>query len=116
MKISRKWILLSLLPGLLAIGVFCSLALHVRLLGWQLSSIPLGYWPPALEIHFHVGSMFFIIVWFSLFVAPVAIVVCLVISRWRHVALYLGVHLLLCIAIVLLLQLAPESFVRWLTD
>jgi hypothetical protein len=117
MKISRTGIVISALPGVLALALICSLAVHIRLLGWQLSSIPLGRWPASLDTHFAIWSGYFItLLYCSIFVVPVAIVVCLVVSRWRYFALYLAVHTMMFLAIILVTEVVPESFHQWLLD
>lgn len=117
MKISRLGLAVSALPGLFALGVFFSLAVHVHLIGWQLSSIPLGYWPPAIESHFSFANLCYILLHLStVYIAPVALIVCLAVSAWRRFAIYIGVYMLVCITVLFLTSLAPASFVQWLTD
>jgi hypothetical protein len=115
---SRKGIMLAALPTLLALGFFCSLIIHIRfIIGWRLSCIPLGAWPSSLDSHFYIASAFFVpLLYCTIFVVPVAILVCLLVSRWRYLALYLSVHFLLFVGFVLLTQLAPASFLQWWLD
>src|SRR4051794_22054953 len=117
MKVSRLGVVTSATPPLVALAVFCSLAVQIRMIGWQLSSIPLGYWPPAIESHFTIANTCFALLFYwTTFVLPVALVGCLAVSRWRHVAIYIGLHFLSCVAALYITSLAPASFVQWLTD
>jgi hypothetical protein len=116
-KISRLGIVASALPGVVALAIFCSLAVHIHMVGWQLSSIPLGYWPPAIESHFSIaGTCFALLFYWTILVLPIALLVCLAVSRWRRFAIYIGVHLFFCVAALFITSLAPASFVQWLTD
>ena len=117
MKISRTGVVVSALPGVLALALICSLAVHIRRIGWQLSSIPLGRWPASLDTHFEIWSQYFVLLYYStIYLVPVATVVCVLVSRWRHFAFYLAMHAVMFCITLAVIQLAPESFRQWLLD
>src|SRR6267142_2252358 len=97
MKVARAGIIVSALPSLLMLGLFYSLAIHMRRSfgAWPASIGERGF-PPSLVTHAGVTvDLFVALLLSSTFVAPVAIVVCLVVERWRHCAAYLTVYALL---------------------
>lgn len=102
---------------MLMLGLFYSLAFHMhRTLGAWPESIGEAGFPGALMMHAHIAVRFYGLVWFGIFVWPVAIVVSLLRPRWHHWVLYLGVYagaFFLCLS---LMQLAPARFLYWWAD
>src|SRR5437870_9991727 len=97
MKALPAGIVVSALPNFLLLGLFYSLAVHMHrsLGGWPTSIGERGF-PPFLVTHASVTVDYFVAMFlFSVFVAPVAIIVCLVVRRWRHFALYFALCALL---------------------
>src|SRR5690349_2503713 len=78
MRASRTGIVNSALPGLLALALFYSLALHMHraLHGWP-SRIGDAGFPPALVAHANIATGYIVIaLTVSIFVLPLAILVC----------------------------------------
>jgi NADH:ubiquinone oxidoreductase subunit 3 (subunit A) len=118
MRTSRTGIAISALPGLLALGLFYSLAIHMhRALGGWPSGIGEAGFPPALATHANVAtSYFWITLLVSFFTLPVAILFCLLVSRWRHLVRYFALYAFVFMVSILLMQLAPEPFLYWWRD
>ncbi|XCN73868.1 MAG: hypothetical protein Q3M24_03685 [Candidatus Electrothrix aestuarii] len=117
MKISQTGIIISVLPSLFALALIGSLAVHIHLIGWQLSDIPLGYWPPSLDAHFSIWSAYFFpLLFLSISMVPIATIVCLIVPRLRHITLYLALHTLMLVATIYLSDFLPDSFTKWLWD
>lgn len=118
MKTSRTGIVISIAPGLLALGLFYSLAIHMQrsLGGWPAGIGEAGFSPP-LATHALVATSFF---WIALVVSfpswPVATLVCLCVSRWRHVVPYLALYALAFVCSIAVMQFAPEPFLYWWRD
>ncbi len=111
-------IVASALPGLVVLGLFYSLAFHMyRTLGGWPTSIGERGFPPSLMAHVYVTIYFFIaLIWLGMFVWPVAVVVCLLLRRWRRVVLYLAFYAVVFLSCWGLMQLAPEGFLYWWKD
>ena len=118
MGVSRTGILVSVLPGLLALGLFYSLAFHMHhsLGGWPTSIGERGF-PTALLIHATIAtSYFWILIALSILILPVVILACLLISGWRHFVLYFVLYAFVFFISIVLMQLAPEPFLYWWRD
>ena len=118
MRASRTGIAVSALPGLLALGLFYSLAIHMhRSLGGWPSTIGERGFPPALITHATIATNYF---WISLavsvFILPVAILVCLFVPRWRHFVRYFALYAFVFIVSIVLMQLAPDAYLYWWRD
>ncbi len=118
MKLSRWGLVIAALPGVGLLGMVYSLAIHMRLsLGAWPTSIGERGFPQALITHSSVmWNYSAILVFVSFCVVPAAIVVCLLVRRWRWVAKYFGVFVGVLIVCVGLIMLAPEPFLTWLKD
>jgi NADH:ubiquinone oxidoreductase subunit 3 (subunit A) len=118
MRTSRTGIIVSASPGLLALGLFYSLAIHMhRSLGGWPSGIGEAGFPPALLAHATIAtSYFWILLLLSIFTLPVAILVCLLVPRWRHLVPYFALYALVFIVSIVLMQLAPEQYLYWWRD
>jgi hypothetical protein len=118
MKASRTGIIVSAAPGLLSLGLFYSLAIHMRsaLGGWP-SGIGEAGFPPSLAMHANITSSYF---WITLLVSfvtlPVAILVCLLVSRWQRLVPYFALYAFVFVVSILLMQFAPEPFLYWWRD
>ena len=115
---SRLITLLAMLPSVAMLGLFYSLAIHMR--------HNLGAWPSfygergfshALLTHASIAWGYFSIMFVvGIFVWPVAFLVCLLVSRFRAALFYGGVYALsymLCFGAMLL---APSQFLNWWWD
>ena len=114
----KKGIVISILPYLFALLLFYSLAIHMHqsLNGWP-ERIGTNGFPPALLIHDQIlGSYISYLLLFTVFVVPVIILVCLLVPRWRHLALYCLAHLVSLPIFFVLMQLAPEGYLYWWWD
>lgn len=118
MKASRTGIIVSAAPGLLSLCLFCSLALHMHgsLGGWPSCIGETGF-PPALLTHATIAtSYFWTLLIVSLYTLPIIIVICLFVSRWRHLVPYFALYAVVFIVCMLLMQLAPEPYLYWWRD
>jgi hypothetical protein len=118
MRVSRTGIVVSALPSLLMLAVFYSLAFHMyrSLGGWPTSIGERGF-PPWLLVHVHVAVYFYVaLIWFGMFIWPVAVLLCVLVRRWRGVVPYLALYALLFLGCWGLMQFAPEQFLYWWRD
>jgi hypothetical protein len=118
MKLSRIGILVSAAPSFMLLGLFYTLAVHMhRSLGRWPNSIGEAGFPPLLLTHAGVTVDFFTaLLLSSTFIAPVVIIVCLAVDRWRRYAAYVGLYALLFFVCWGLMQLAPGPFLYWWRD
>jgi hypothetical protein len=118
MRASRTGIIVSAAPGFLALGLFYSLAIHMhQSLGKWPTSIGERGFPPALLTHATVATTYFwVSILLSVFILPVAILVCLFVSRWRHLVHYFALYAFVFIVSIVLMQFAPEPFLYWWRD
>jgi hypothetical protein len=118
LRISRKGLLFSAVPSVLAVSSFYSLCLHMRLAlgGWPTMIGTQGF-PPGLTVH---ADMTFVFVYgvfiLSFFILPLAIFVCLLAANLRRFVPYLLISLALLLLGDGLIQLAPEPFLIWWLD
>jgi hypothetical protein len=118
MKASRTGVVVSALPGLLALGLFYSLAIHMRraLGGWPTGIGEAGF-PPSLVAHANIAAYYIAItLTVSFFTLPVAILTCLLVPRWRRFVRYFALYAFVFLVCMLLTQLAPEPFLYWWRD
>ncbi|MBL9170897.1 MAG: hypothetical protein JNN07_24405 [Verrucomicrobiales bacterium] len=118
MKASRTAIVASTLPGVMMLGLFYSLAFHMHrsLGGWPMS-IGERDFPASLIAHAYLTTYFFIgLIWFGMFVVPVAMLACLLRPRWRRSLRYWALYALVFCLCWGLMQLAPEPFLYWWRD
>ena len=114
----KPGVFISILPYLLALLLFYSLAVHMHqsLGGWP-KSIGTNGFPAALLIHDQILSIYITCLLIcTIFVVPVIILVCLLIPRWRHLVVYFVVHLVSLPLCYGLIQLAPEGYLYWWWD
>jgi len=99
------------------LGLFYSLAMHMyQSLGSWPAAIGERSFPPSLITHANITVDIFIILFFSIFILPVPIIVCLFVKRWRRFVPYFALYALLFIICWGLMQLAPEQFLYWWRD
>ena len=115
---SWKALLFASAPSLLALGLFYSLAIHMhQSLGAWPQSIGEAGFSDGLVAHVHAAiSCFYSVLQATLFLWPVAFVVCLLVRPWRRGTFYLGVHVLAFALCYGLMQLAPSPFLWWWRD
>ena len=118
MKASRTPLIVSCLPGIIMLSLFYSLAFHMywSLGGWPTSIGERGF-PAPLITHGYLTMYFFIaLIWFGMFVLPVAILAALLRPNWRRFVPYLALYALVFCVCWGLMQLAPEPFLYWWRD
>ncbi len=118
MKPTRTSIIIAGLPSLLMLGLFYSLAIHLRLsLGAWPESIGTNGFSDSLVAHGRLAwnfcSALFAV---SLFVLPVAFLVCLLVARWRRFVIYFALYALFYGICWGLMLLAPARFLSWWWD
>jgi hypothetical protein len=117
-RVSRVGAAVSVLPATVLLGLFYSLAVHMHhtLGGWPEVIGEHGF-PPSLLTHAHVAIEFFsILVLATVFVWPVAYLVCVAVPSWRRVAPYLGMYALAFAVGIGMMLLAPAPFLNWWWD
>ena len=113
----KTGIVISILPYLLALMLFYSLAIHMHqsLGGWP--GIGTDGFPQALLIHDKIQGFYIsYLLLFTIFVVPAIILVCLLVPRWRQLVVYCLVHLVSLPIFFVLMQLAPEGYLYWWWD
>lgn len=117
-KFSRTGIAVAALPPVMMLGLFYSLAIHMHqsLGAWPKSIGERGF-PPLLVTHANFATSYFAaLLLVSMFVLPVAILVCLLVPRWKRFVPYIALYALLFVVCWGLMQLAPEPFLYWWRD
>ncbi len=117
-KQSRIGFISAVFAPLLMLALFYSLAIHMhRSLGAWPTSIGDRGFPAPLVTHGYIATNYFgVLQVVSIFVWPVAFLVCLSVRRWRGCLYYFGVYAfayLLCFGAVFL---APSRFLNWWWD
>ena len=117
-KVTRIGLLLSSLPSLIALALFYSLAIHMRLsLGAWPQSIGERGFPPALVTHSHVTwRCWEVLAFVSIFVLPAVTVVCALVPRGRRFAFYPALGTLAFLLAWGFMFLAPARFLNWWWD
>lgn len=118
MKASRTAIIISAVPSLFMLGMFYSLAIHMR---WQLRAWPQSIgdhsFPAVLSMHGRLAwdycSLLLLV---SMVVVPIGILVCLLIARWRPFVRYFVSYALVYLVCWGLMLLAPDPFLNWWWD
>ena len=114
----KAGVFIATLPYLLALLLFYSLAIHMHqsLEGWP-ERIGTDGFPPALLMHDQIqGAYISYLLLFTIFVVPAIILVCLLVSRWRHLVVYFVLHVMSLPVCYVLMQLAPEGYLYWWWD
>jgi hypothetical protein len=115
---SRAIKLTAVLPALVMLGLFYSLAIHMHhsLGGWP-SSIGMHGFPPPLITHAEIASQYFsVLLLICIFLWPVGIALSALIRRWRGALLYLGVFAVSFSLSLGATLLAPSEFLYWWWD
>src|SRR5438045_1765693 len=110
-----RGLLIAAAPGVVMLMLFYSLAIHMyqTLGGWPRSIGELGF-PAGLLAHCSVTVWYCVaFVSIAIYAAPIALVVSLVIRKWRRVAPYLGAGLIFGAVSWGLMMLAPAPFLYW---
>ncbi len=117
-SLSCRSIATSIMPGVVMVGTFYALALHMHatLGGWPKAIGEAGF-PPALVKHANWTFWYFeAMILTVLFAWPVALAVCSLISRLRHFMAHLSLFAgssALCFGLMLL---GPSQFLYWWWD
>lgn len=117
-KPSRSGLAVAILLPLVMLVLFYSLAIHIHC---HFGKWPAGIgdrdFPPSLLVHEHVSDFsFMVLLLFSLFVWPVAYMICAVVRRWRVALYYLGIYALAFLVCFGATLLAPGAFWDWWLD
>jgi hypothetical protein len=97
---------------------FYALAVHMyaALGGWPKQIGEFGF-PRPLLVHAGITLDYFgIVLVTTILVCPVAILVCLLVQRWRPAVPYLIAHCGLFTAGMILMHIAPSEFINWWWD
>lgn len=116
--VSKRGMLISAAPGLMAFLLFYSLAIHThRSLGGWPEGIGESGFPPALLLHANIATTFFwVSMMVSLYALPVVVPVCLLVARWRSLVPCFGVYVCVYVFSIMLMRLAPGPFIYWWMD
>ena len=118
MRASRPGIIIAALPGIMLLALFYTLAIHMhQALGSWPTSIGEHGFPPALLTHSAITWKMFALVLLGLMISPVPILLCLLVKRWRRLAVYFAIYggvILVCLA--LMQFAAPAQFLHWWRD
>jgi len=108
---------LAALPGFVMLGLYYSLAIHMRQsLGEWPSAIGEHGFPAALITHVSVARNYcFTLLLLSIFVWPAAFILCTV-DRLRGFLFYLGVYAFSFLVCVGTMALAPSQYLHWWWD
>ncbi len=117
-KPSRRGLAMAILPPLVMLVLFYSLAIHIHC---HFGKWPAGMgdrdFPPSLVFHEHLSDFSFMgLLLFSAYVWPLAYVTCAVVRRWRAALYYLGIYALTFLVCFGTTLLAPGSFWDWWLD
>jgi hypothetical protein len=117
-KQSRIGFVVAVSPALLMVSLFYSLAIHMhQTLGAWPTSIGERGFPAPLVTHCYIATNYFgVMILVSIFVWPVAFLVCALIRRWRVCIYYLGAYALSCLVCFGAMLLAPSQFLYWWWD
>ena len=112
---TRKCVVIAMLPPVVGLALFYSLAVHLY--------FSLGYWPdwnegkeisPALMLHEKIQMGWFAAVGLaSVYLWPVAMVVCAAAPKTRWILVYLAIFTLTTLACLGLGLLVPRPFLQW---
>ena len=114
----RRAVVIAVLPGLVALGLFYSLAIHMyeSLGAWPVSIGEVGF-PLSLTIHATIATIYVgVIQALSIIAWPVALFFCLLDARRRFLIRYLVLFALVSLTCLGLMQLAPAPFLLWWLD
>ena len=118
MGTSRKGIIISLLPSIIMLGLFYSLAIHMHssLGSWPTSIGERGF-PQALVAHCSLTVQVCTAVSVSLLALPIAILVAALVPRWRRFLVYLLLYgVFVFFSLLLTSFAAPAAFINWWLD
>jgi hypothetical protein len=117
-KQSRIALAVAVLPPLVMLALFYSLAIHLHHhLGAWPTSIGDRDFPQPLITHERIAeSYFMILLLLSVSVWPIAYIICIVVRRWRVCLYYLGVYALAFLVCFGATLLAPSPFWDWWLD
>jgi len=109
---------LAIMPGLLTLCLFYSLALHMHSsLGSWPTTIGTDGFTPQLQTHAAIAAWLFgILLILSLLIWPVAALISSLNTRLRPALPYLGIFAVSASACFLLTALAPSEFLYWWWD
>ncbi|KKK74913.1 hypothetical protein LCGC14_2878980 [marine sediment metagenome] len=117
-KTSLRGLIIAVVPGLVMVGSFYALALHmyVSLGGWPKTIGETGF-PPALLVHARVTLSYFgAMALLAIFGWPIALLTCSLVRRLRRYIAYVtagGVAFVVCL---ILMMIGPSGFLYWWWD
>ena len=117
-SISRSIAISLTLPAMVMLGLFYTLAIHMRqsLGGWPVAIGTHGLPTPLITHGYIAGQFFSILLFSSFFVWPIACVLSATNRRWRGALPYLGIFALSCFVCFAAMLVAPSEFLIWWWD
>jgi hypothetical protein len=118
MKPRRIGGLVAVLPNLLMLALFYSLAAHMWLRLWAWPA-PAGRWETIalLKAHAYVARWYWAIqLLLTGTVLPIALLLCALVRRWRGAVVYLGIYVVAYVISWGIFLLAPSGFLVWWWD
>ena len=106
-----------MLPGVLLLVLFYSLAIHMRssLGTWRGATGASGF-SRVLLLHAQVTIDYFILLFLTVLALPLAIVPCLMKQKWQGMVPYLALFALAFLTSWVLMQFAAGQFLEWWRD
>jgi hypothetical protein len=118
-RVFPAWLIIAAAPSLPMLGLFYSLAFHMRhSLGSWPTAIGENGFPPGLAAHASVTENCCIVFsLFTLLVIPVSGLLCVVLPKWRRFVPGIAIHAArFTICWILMNNLAPAPFLDWWRD
>ena len=115
LKERKRTFIIAVMPWSFALGLYWSLAIHLRLSfgGW-----PEMYGttaPPALLLHANIQYNYLMFLsLLTLFVCPVMFLLCLLIKRLKKLVIYPSMQILGGILFILQMLFTPNGYTDWL--
>ena len=118
LKSSVSELLLAAVPSIVALALYYSLAIHMRLsLGHWPTDIGERGFPPALVSHARVERLYFVaLLWFGMFVFPVELLLCAFVAPLERYLRFLLWSAIIFVASCILRLAVPPAFFYWWID
>ena len=117
-QVSRRWAIVLAFPGLLMVLSFYALAIHMYLSleGWPKSIGESGF-SPVLLAHANLTLEYFHILLLSaIFGWPMALIVCVIVPRWRRHIPRVTFFEVAFVMSFILISMGPSGFLYWWWD
>tara|TARA_B100001250_G_C19710642_1_gene749017 strand:+ start:439 stop:759 length:321 start_codon:yes stop_codon:yes gene_type:complete len=106
------------MPYALAIIIFYSVAIHmhIALKGWP-DGIGTRGFPKPLLFHVNIQGWYLSVLgFFTVFVVPIIVLLCLIIPKWRHFSIYFLLQIIGLVIFLLQTYFAPDAYLYWFWD